>query len=120
MSLAQISTVPTPGSAPSPCAAPRGATGRPAASASAAATKPNQPNKSRTGPTAIVEKPNRTGNGRRVNQDGTLQKGAEGSAKSANRFGALVEMELDILDDLDQLNQTDGKDPDRKNAINKS
>jgi hypothetical protein len=100
-SVAEASLAPTSDMASTPCAAPYGATVRPAASTSVVAVKQSQPHKPRPGPTTSAERPNRMGRGRRVNQDGTPQKGAEDAARCANCFGALFKMELDVLDDLD-------------------
>ena len=45
--------------------------------------------------------PGKTGAVRRVTQDGALNKGPGKAAGAANRFGALVEMDVGVSDDLD-------------------
>jgi hypothetical protein len=63
--------------------------------------KPTPPAKPLPGATGGAGGPGRTGPGRRVPQDGTLRKGAGKAAGAANRFEALVEMDVVVSDDLD-------------------
>jgi hypothetical protein len=82
--------------------------------ASAKSIPPSRPN-----PRNQRENPSKTNENRRVSSSGTLQKGPQPLVATANAFGALAEMDLDVPDDQDFLTEARVKTPAKNVQANK-